>query len=85
MNDGLDRLRDLLSFEPTKKPRRPRRGNRQWHWDIVNGWAHKGHYSSHWDLEEALENTPTKPGKYFLMRGSRGSFVIEKEITIQPA
>lgn len=79
MNDGLDGLRDLLSFEPTKKPRRKRRGDRQWHWDLEDQWEH---YSSHWDIEEALENTPTQPGKYSLVRGSRGSFVLEKEIVI---
>ena len=79
MNDGLDELRNLLSFNPTRKPNRKRRGARKWHWDKNDKWKH---HSSHWDKEDALKNTPTEPGTYWLVRGSHGSFIIEKEIVV---
>lgn len=82
-NDGLDGLRDLLSFSdaphPKKKARR-RRGDKQFHWDKEGEW---GHYSSHREHDEAIENTPTEPGTYLLVRGSRGSFIIRGRIVVK--
>ena len=75
----MDALLGMLQLTPAKKKKR-HRGFRQWHWEKEGQWKH---YSSHWDKEDALENQPTKPGAYLLVRGSHGSFVIEREITVE--
>ena len=82
-DDGLDGLRELLSLStapPPKKKARRRRGDKQFHWEKEGQFKH---YSSHWEHDEAIENTPTEPGTYMLVRGSRGSFVIRGTLVIE--